>query len=462
MIRILFYLSIGALTLLLSCKNAGQATAKRPNVIFILADDLGYETMTINGGESYSTPFIDQMAKEGMRFEHCYAQPQCTPSRVQFLTGIYNVRNYVKFGELDPSQTTLAQIFRDAGYVTGAAGKWQLGKDPNNPDFLGFDDYLLWQVTEPRVDSIGWDPERFPGQGHQAGGRDNRYSQPVLDKNGDVITYAREQYGPELINEFSMDFMEKNSKEDKPFFLFYSMILTHCPFSPTPDSPDYMVNDTTVMTYKGEARYFSDMVEYMDKMVGDIDRKLHELGIADNTILVFTGDNGTDQPVVSRFMGRDVEGGKFLSTDAGTRVPMVVKWPGVVPPGTVNNDLIDFTDIMPTLLDVANVQIPDSLNIDGRSFLPQLKGEKGDPRDWIYSWFSFPLYDGPKVFARNKQYKLYGDGKFYDVSKDFLEENPIPKDFLYGETLKIYGDLAKVIDDYAKRRLDAVPNKSAD
>src|SRR5690606_30158918 len=153
---------------------------------------------------------------------------------------------------------------------------------------------------------------------------------------------------------------------------------------------------------------------------------------------------------------RDVEGGKFLSTDAGTRVPMVIKWPGVVPPGTVNNDLIDFTDIMPTLLDVASVQVPDSLNMDGRSFLPQLKGQIGDPREWVYSWFLFPAYDGPKVFARNKQYKLYDDGKFYDVSKDVLEEHPIPKDSLDEETLKIYSTLDKVMDGYAERRLDAI------
>lgn len=454
-------ISLACLSAMISCaqKETTMAT-KKPNIIFIMADDLGYETMAINGGESYSTPYIDAMAKEGMRFEHTYAQPQCTPSRVQLLTGIYNVRNYVRFGELDTSQTTMAQVFRNAGYTTGVAGKWQLGKDPDNPDFLGFDDYLLWQVTEPRIDSIGYDPVRFPGQGYQSGGRDNRYSQPVLDHNGKVITYEREDYGPKLINEFSLDFIERNSKEDKPFFLFYSMILTHCPFSPTPDSPDFMENDTTVMTYKGDDKYFDDMVNYMDKMVGNIDKKLQELGIAENTILVFTGDNGTDAPVVSRFKGRDVEGGKFKSTDAGTRVPMVVKWPGVVEPGTVNTDLVDFTDFMPTFLDVAHVQVPDSLRLDGKSFYPQLKGEKGTPRDWIYSWFLFPLNDGPKVFARNQKYKLYDDGQFFNVSEDYLEENPIPKDSLDEDTLKIYNQLSNVIDGYAQKRLDAIPSSS--
>lgn len=460
MVRIIGTILCLSLLVLQSCfSQQGNTDKKRPNIIFIMADDLGYETMSINGGTSYTTPNIDAMAEEGMRFEHTYAQPQCTPSRVQFLTGIYNVRNYVRFGELDTTQTTIAQVLRKTGYVTGVAGKWQLGKQPNNPDLLGFDDYLLWQVTEPRIDSIGYDPVRFPGQGHQAGGRDNRYSQPVLDHNGKVITYQREDYGPKLINDFSLDFMERNSKKDQPFFLFYSMILTHCPFSPTPDSPDFMENDTTVMTYKGNDKYFGDMVSYMDKMVGNIDRKLQELGIAENTILVFTGDNGTDAPVVSRFKGRDVEGGKFKSTDAGTRVPMVVKWPGVVAPGTVNGNLVDFTDFMPTFLEIADTKLTDSPSLDGKSFLPQLRGESSSPRNWVYSWFLFPLYDGPKVFARTQDFKLYDDGRFYAISQDPLEENPIPKNSLGNEALEVHDQLTKVIGEYADRRLDAIPNR---
>ena len=451
--------SLLAITGLASCgESEPEQLAVRPNVILILADDLGYETVTSNGGESYETPFVDQLASEGMRFEHCYAQPQCTPSRVQLLTGIYNVRNYVRFGELDTSQTTLAQLFRESGYVTGVAGKWQLGRNPDNPVKLGFDDYLVWQLTESRVDSIGWDPERFPGQGYQAGGRDNRYSQPVLDLNGKIVPTDREDYGPKLLNDFSLDFIERNSEANKPFFLFYSMILTHCPFSPTPDSPDYMENDTAVMSYKGDVRYFGDMVNYMDKMVGNIDRKLQELGIAENTILIFTGDNGTDTPVVSRFQNRDVAGAKFMSTDAGTRVPLVVKWPGVVKPGVVNSELVDFTDFMPTMLEAANVKIPDSLNIDGVSYLPQLKGEMENTRDWIYSWFQFPGRDNPRVFARNQQYKLYDTGEFYQVSADYLEESPIPFDSLSEPLKTTYSELQKVLDDYSKRRLDAIKN----
>ncbi|MEC7265070.1 MAG: hypothetical protein VXW38_15125, partial [Bacteroidota bacterium] len=115
---------------------------------------------------------------------------------------------------------------------------------------------------------------------------------------------------------------------------------------------------------------------------------------------------------------------------------------------------------MPTFLDVAHEKVPESLQIDGRSFLPQLQGKKGNPRDWIYSWFLFPPNGGPKVFARNQQFKLYDDGKFYDISKDVLEDNPIPEKDLDVKTKKIYHDLKDVLDTYATRRLDAIPNNS--
>lgn len=427
-----------------------------PNVVFILADDLGYETIRANGGSSYQTPNIDQLAATGMRFEHCYALPQCTPSRVQLLTGIYNVRNYVNFGSLDTSQFTLAQAFRAAGYATGAVGKWQLGKEPDNPVRLGFDDYLLWQVTEARVDSIGWDPVRFPAQGVQAGGRDNRFSQPVLDKNGHVTTYAPEDYGPDLINRYAMEFMEKNSRADKPFFLFYSMLLTHCPFSPTPDSPEWMQDDTTVMTYKGQARYFADMVGYMDKMVGNIEKQLENLGIAENTLVIFTGDNGTDTPIVSDFMGKKIAGAKTQTTDAGTRVPLVVKWPGKIEPGKTNADLIDFSDFMPTMLDAAKIPLPVSPHLDGISFLPQLTGNTGNPRRWIYNWYQHPARKAPQIFARNHRYKLYATGDFYDIPADPLETHPIPPDALDSTGVAVYRELQQVLTHYQQQRLNAI------
>ena len=415
-----------------------------PNVIVIMVDDLGYETIGKNGGSSYQTPEIDRMASDGMLFEHCYAQPLCTPSRVKLMTGIYNVRNYVRFGLLDNSQTTFGHLFRNAGYATCIIGKWQLGKDPAGPQHAGFDRHCLWQVREGRVDSTG---------------RDTRFSKPVLETDGALKTYAETDYGPEIVSEYGMDFIEESHQEGKPFLLYYPMILTHCPFSPTPDSPEWIKDDSTIMTYKGKAHYFDDMVAEMDKIVGRINHKLEELGIQDNTLVIFTGDNGTDKPIVSLMNGREVAGAKGQSTDAGTRVPLIVKWPDVVEANSVNSNLIDFSDFLPTICEAANIEVSDTLDIDGRSFLPQLRGEKGDAREWIYSWYSRSgEVDEAKVFARNHRYKLYESGELYEIPKDYEELNPLDLETLDPDAKDAYRSLGEVLEQYGKRRLDKISN----
>ncbi len=440
---IVFLLAFG----LFNSNCTSHSVDKPPNVVFILADDLGYETIGANGGTSYQTPAIDQLASDGMRFEHCYAQPLCTPTRVQLMTGIYNVRNYVSFGLLEPSQTTFANLFREAGYATGMVGKWQLGKAPSSPNKAGFDNYCLWQLQKPRADSTG---------------RDTRYAMPVLTVDGEVKTFAETDYGPEVINEYGLDFIEKSHQSGKPFFLYYSMMLTHCPFSPTPHSPEWMEDDTTIMSYKGHAHYFDDMVAEMDRMVGKVNEKLEELGIEDNTLIVFTGDNGTDVPIVSMLNGREVAGAKGESIDAGTRVPLIVKWPGVVTPGTVSNALIDFTDFLPTMCEAATIKIPDSLHIDGRSFMAQLQGEQSPHRQWIYSWHSRNGKESEAtVFARNHRYKLYESGAFYEIPEDYKEQRPLDVEAMDADAKDVYQTLSDVLEHYKTRRLDKVPGHVA-
>ncbi len=410
-----------------------------------MADDLGYETIQANGGTSYRTPNIDAMAKSGIRFEHCYAQPLCTPSRVQIMTGIYNVRNYVRFGLLDTSQTTFGHLFREAGYRTCVVGKWQLGKDSISPQWAGFDEHCLWQVTEGRIDSTG---------------RDTRFSKPVLETNGQVKTYAADEFGPEVVSSYGLDFIERASEGRKPFLLYYPMILTHCPFSPTPGSPEWLMDDTTVMQYKGQAHYFEDMMAYTDQIIGNINKKLSELGILENSLVIFTGDNGTDVPVVSMLDGRSVAGAKGKSTDAGTRVPLVVNWPGKIAPGQINSDLIDLTDILPTICEAAGIEIPVEPKLDGRSFLPQLLSKPGNPREWIYSWYSRNgEEEKARIFARTKEYKLYSTGEFYHVPKDWDEQLPLEKDLLDPTLEEIYGMLSNVIVDYDDRRLENITNE---
>ena len=373
----------------------------RPNIILIMADDLGYECIGANGGTSYKTPVLDKMAKTGMRFEHCYSQPLCTPSRVKIMTGMYNVRNYVKFGVLDRKQTTFAHLLKTGGYATCVVGKWQLGKQADSPRHFGFDESCLWHHAR----------------------RAGRYPNPGLEVNGKSIDYTKGQYGPDVVSDFACEFMERN--KSRPFCVYYPMILTHCPFEPTPDSPDWDPASKGSKTYKGSAKYFGDMVAYMDKIVGKLLAKLDELGLRDRTMVLFTGDNGTDKPVVSAMKGGKVAGGKGSMTDAGTRAPFIANWSGVIPAGKVSRDLVDFSDFPPTLCDAAGVRLPSG-NVDGGSFLPQLKGEKSKPREWIYCWYSRNGVGKGRAWARNQRYKLYRGGKFYDVSRDVLGKSPCP------------------------------------
>ena len=413
-----------------------EVTQNKPNIILIMADDLGYECIGANGGTSYQTPVLDGLAKSGMRFEHCYSQPLCTPSRVQIMTGIYNVRNYTKFGELDRKQTTFAHLLKKAGYATCIAGKWQLGKDKDAAQHFGFDQSCLWQHTR--------------GGRSQEGGKtiDRRFVNPLLEYNGEEKEFTNGEYGPQLCTDFICDFIDKN--KEKPFLVYYPMILTHCPFDPTPDSSDWDPKRLGSTSYKGDRRdhqrCFGDMLSYADKLVGQIVSQLEESGVRDNTLILFTGDNGTDQPIVSTLNGTEVAGGKGKMTDAGTRVPLITNWPGVIPGGKVSTDLVDFSDFLPTLCETAGVSIPGTLTIDGRSLLPQLKGQRGNPREWIYCWYSRGGKGDVQESARNRQYKLYRTGKFYDVSKDVLEQNALAE--LSTEEQQVRTMLQQVLDQY--------------
>lgn len=409
---------------------------ERPNIVLVMADDLGYECIGANGGTSYETPVLDKMASRGIRFEQCYAQPLCTPSRVKLMTGIYNVRNYLDFGILAENQKTFAHLLKQAGYATCVVGKWQLGGGLQGPNHFGFDEYCLWQLN------------RRPG----------RYPNPGLEINGRQIDFSSGEYGPDLVSDYACGFMERNKKH--PFMIYYPMILTHCPFEPTPGSPDWDPKSKGSETYKGNPKYFSDMVTYMDKIIGKLIGKLEQLGLRENTLILFTGDNGTDEPIVSIMDEQKVEGGKGEMTDAGTRVPLIAEWPGVIPEGKVCGDIVDFSDFLPTLCECAGVPVPQKLSIDGRSFLLQLKGEKGHPREWIYCWFS---RDGDsskaKEFARNQRYKLYRTGEFYDISNDKLEKNPLDEKNLDEQAMKVRKVLKIALDQYSNARTEFLITK---
>lgn len=409
----------------------GAPNAK-PNIVLIMADDMGYECVAANGGTSYKTPNLDKLAAGGVRFEFAYAQPLCTPSRVQLMTGLYNQRNYIRFGLLDPKAVTFSQLLKQAGYATCIVGKWQLSGGFEGPGHFGFDEYCLWQLTI----------------------RKSRYPNPVIEQNGKVMEYVNGEYGEDVVTDYLCGFIERN--KERPFLAYYPMMLTHSPYVPTPDSPEYnpKARDEGAGSNK---KFFADMVAYMDKTVGKIVAKLDALGLREDTIVLFTGDNGTGKGTVSRMGERVIIGGKGMTTDAGMHVPFIVNWPGKIPGERVSRDLVDFTDILPTLLDVAGAQLPRGLTPDGRSLLPHLLGQKSAPREWLYCWYSPDGGPTGVEFARDHQHKLYADGRFLDVQADPLEKAPLDVKSLSPNLQQVRVQLQAALDRYKGTRGVAGP-----
>lgn len=405
----------------------GAAEPARPNIVLMMADDFGFECVRANGGESYQTPNLDRLAAAGIRFEHCHVQPLCTPTRVQLMTGKYNIRNYLNFGTLIRTETTFAHLLKKAGYVTGICGKWQLGQEQDAPQHFGFEESCLWQHTR----------------------RPPRYANPGLEYNGIKKDFHQGEYGPTLVNDFALDFITRH--KDGPFFLYYPMILTHNPFQPTPDSANWDPKAQGEQVLQ-DNKHFADMVEYMDKMVGRVDAKLTELGIRDNTLIIFLGDNGTNKGITSRFKGQDYKGGKGSTAANGHHVPLIVSWPAVIKQPSVNRDQITCADILPTICQATGIDMPKDL--DGVSFLAQLGGDKGTPRESIYMWYSprqtQNLSVSESVF--NHRYKLYRNGEFYDLRTDPLEKNSLDGSKLTAEQEQAKLKLAATLDKYKEAR----------
>ncbi len=410
-------LSVLALVIHSTCSLLAE---KKPNIILIMADDVSWECFSCYGAEDYKTPNIDALAAKGIRFNHCYSTPICTTSRVKLMTGKYNFRNYTHFGYLNPKEKTFAHLLKSVGYKTAIAGKWQLNglyhsapgnQDASRPVKAGFDEYCLWQVTT--------------GKGGEKGGE--RFWSPPLEQNGKFLTKEdnHEKYGPDIMSDFLCDFMKRH--KDEPFFVYYPAVLVHDPFVPTPDNlgdrPRTHGSNKAPKDKAAKKTNFVAMVEYLDKIVGKIVKQVDDLGQLENTIILFTADNGTNVSLTSRWNGQAIKGGKGSTTDMGTHVPFVASWPGKSPKGLVSNDLIDFTDFYPTLAQAAGIKLGEDDPIDGVSFLPQLQGKKGTPRDWVFCHYQpyWGRFQGTQ-FARTQTHKLYPDGRFYKVPGDLKEE----------------------------------------
>lgn len=397
-----------AICALISLVGLHAADSKKPNIILILADDISYDVFGCYGNEYFSTPRLDQLAATGVKFTHCYSEPVCTPSRVKIMTGRDGIRNYVRFGHLDPNEKTFGVMMQQAGYATAVAGKWQLQGKSDLPGTLapaaGFDRYCLWN---------------YPGSDHA-----QRYWNPSLVRDGRLLEPGENAYGPDICTDFLIDFIKE--KRDQPFFVYYPAILAHGPYLPTPDSKDRNSRD--------DLQNFRDMVQYLDKSVGRIVDALEASGQRDNTVIIFTTDNGTGRKLNYPYRNEKRPGEKAFARDGGYHAPLIVNLPGTVPAGQVSDSLVDFSDFLPTLAQISGAALPD-VTLDGRSFWPQCLGEKGSPRQWVFQFY-YPqnekFAEGRGLGATNREltwahtdrYKLYRNGHLFELS-DRTETTPI-------------------------------------
>ncbi len=407
-------ITLASIVLAFTANRPCLAATERPNVIVIMADDIGFECYSHKGSGFYSTPNIDRLARTGVEFTQAYSQPICTPSRVRIMTGRYNFRNYTKFGELDLQQPTFATVVKGNGYATAIAGKWQLSPgDLRGPHKAGFDEYCLWHFAAAHDRSR---QSTLPAALRNKG---PRYKSPTLYKNGKRVPATDGRYGPDVVTDYLCDFIER--KQQEPFFIYYPMILTHSPFVPTPDSVDWEKTDKN----RSPLEHFRDMVSYMDKMVGKLVSKLDETGLRQNTLLIVTGDNGTHRNLTSPFPIRgEIRGGKGSMQDAGNRVAFVANWLGTVDARVVDTP-IGFADVLPTVAEVTG-SIPPN-NVDGQSLLPLLKGDSTNARGWMFQSYSKGGIENAKYrcFVRDANWKLYADGSLFNVPNDWLEKSPV-------------------------------------
>ncbi len=377
---------------------AAQPSAK-PNIIFILSDDVGLGNISCYGADKFKTPHIDAMAKGGTRFTYSYSAPLCGPSRCELLTGRYAFHTGMTgndSGSLVKPQNEMMipRILKTAGYVTASSGKW--GQLPLQPGDFGFEEYFRFQGS-----GVYWKGD------HAGQNADKPTTKTIYTINGKTKALKDKEYMPDLVHEFALNFIRRHQNE--PFFLYYPMVEMHEPMRYTPDSAS------------GSKDFFADNITYMDKLVGNLMDELDKLKLREKTVVFFCGDNGTAHKDSDRstLNGRHINGHKGELLEGGSREPLIVNWPGVTPAGAVNNNLTDFSDILPTLAEIAGAKLPDGLTVDGRSFAAQVRGEKGQPRDWIF------VQLGNKWYVRDARYKLTKSGEMFDLKDAPYEEKPI-------------------------------------
>lgn len=388
-------LVLGLVCLLTLAPSAAAADAapSKPNIIFILADDYGVGEVSAYGADHYRTPNIDALAKGGMRFTHAYTPSLCGPSRATILTGRYLFRtgatNQDATGRFTPAaETMMPRILKPAGYATAAIGKW--GQLPLGPAEFGFDEYLKFQGS-----GIYWNT--------QDKGK-------TYELNGRTVPLRDHEYLPDVMQKLAIDFITRH--HDRPFYLYYSLSHVHAEILPTPDS-------------KADSKdVYGDNVTYMDKLIGQLIAELDRQHLREKTLIVFFGDNGTANPRADRAQigGRRLDGAKGSMLEGGSLEPLIVNWPGITPAGQVRADMIDSSDFVPTLAEIAGARLPEKKVIDGRSFAGAIRGESKPARDWVY------LQLASQWYTRDAGWKLTQAGQLYDMSEAPFAQKLVPAD----------------------------------
>ena len=384
--NLLYLLVLGGIAI----GSGGLLAAEKPNIIFILADDYGIPGVGSYGG-IYKTPHIDALAAGGIRFEQCFSAPLCAPSRGLFMSGRYAFRTGVldngTGGALKPTDSvSVAKLLKQSGYATAQAGKWHqltLMDTPEEATAWGFDEFLRW--------------DRSKGE---------RYWKPALNKNGQVVPVTDKSYGPDIFHEFVVDFIRRHRE---------AAVLRLLPHATDP-RPD--LSARRIAPSRADNLY-ADNVAYLDKLVGKLVGELDALKLREKTLIVFVGDNGSTGSGSNDVHGRTVNGRKGSVLEGGSRVPLIVNWKGTTPAGRVLKDLVDFTDFYATFAEVAGAKLPEGVTFDGRSFAPQLRGEKGNPREWVY------IQLGAEWYVRSHGWKLTQSGQLLDMSDAPFVEKPV-------------------------------------
>ncbi|MEX0685122.1 MAG: arylsulfatase [Balneolales bacterium] len=387
MIKFLLKLSSLLLTVFISVQCAADTSEPKPNIIFIMADDMGYADIGPNGGEQIHTPNIDKLAAEGIRFTQAYSgNTVCAPARSTLMTGTHMGNTPVRSNSggvsLREQDITVAQILKDAGYATGGFGKWGIAEigQPGVPEKKGFDEFFGYyhQIHAHKFypDYLYRNSERV-----DLPGNNGFYDGPLGEGKGvgpipaiDPETGQERQYSHYLIFDEMVKFIRKN--KDVPFFAYGAWTPPHSRFEMPEDDPSWKLYEDKQWPVSLKAH--AAMNNMVDRNIGELMSLLEELGIDDNTIVIFTSDNGANGgmnrgPLQSNAPFR---GGKTSLYEGGLRVPLIVRWPGVIETNKLSDHITYFPDMFPTLAEMAGVpdRVPEV--VDGISILPELKGSK--------------------------------------------------------------------------------------